>query len=58
LDEDVVASVSLLWLLFLQIVDLHQCRLSLKLQRWYHISVLYCGGAGVVLGDGSQTQRS
>ena len=52
LDEDVVASFSLFWLLFFQIVDLHHCRLSQKFQRWYHIPVQYCGGAGVVLGDG------
>jgi hypothetical protein len=58
LDGVLVVSLSLVWFLFIQIVDLHQRRLPQKAQRWYHIRVRRCGGARVVLGGGLQTQRS
>lgn len=49
LDGVLVVSLSLVWFLFIQIVDLHQRRLPQKAQRWYHIRVRRCGGARVVL---------
>jgi len=54
LDEVLVVSLSLVWFLFLQIVDLNQYRLPPKVQRWYQ----HCGGARVVHGGGIRRQRS